>query len=458
MAKLTPHTEFDEILKVLSLASEGLKLNEILSKLSHFQRYTLQRRLALLIKTGKVFKTGNGRAIRYHLSISREKEGIEKIYDDHEIPLSPAAKSLRLQIIQPEHLRTPVNYNRQFLDQYQPNITSYLSEAEKIHLYDMGKTTGGYPAGTYARQMFNRLLIDLSWNSSRLEGNTYSLLETERLLKLGKLSEGKEDGEARMLINHKDAIEFLVEQSEDIKIDRYTILNLHGILSNDLLGDLRACGRLRTIPIGISKSVYNPLAFPQLIEECFQQILNSASLIKDPFEQAFFLMVHLPYLQPFDDVNKRVSRLAANIPLIIKNLCPLSFIDVPRKAYVEGLLGIYELNRIELMRDVFIWAYERSCLRYSDTRKELGEPDPFRMRYRKLISEAVSTVVRGCMNRKEAIESIRRYAHEHVPINEHNHYVEAVENDIMSLHEGNIGRHRLRPSEYEVWLKGWETE
>ena len=93
-------------------------------------------------------------------------------------------------------------------------------------------------------------------------------------------------------------------------------------------------------------------------------ILDKAGAIADPFEQAFFVMVHIPYLQPFIDVNKRVSRPGANIPLIRHNLCPLSFIDVPERAYVEGTLGVYELTNIDLLRDVFVWAYERSCQRY----------------------------------------------------------------------------------------------
>ncbi len=93
-------------------------------------------------------------------------------------------------------------------------------------------------------------------------------------------------------------------------------------------------------------------------------------------------MVHLPNLQPFEDVNKRVSRLAANIPLIFQNLCPLSFVDVPDRAYIDGILVVYQLNRIELLRDVFVWAYQRSCARYSAIRKSLGDPDPFRLKYR----------------------------------------------------------------------------
>ena len=104
-----------------------------------------------------------------------------------------------------------------------------------------------------------------------------------------------------------------------------------------------------------------PVTLPQRLEELFGILIKMAAEIADPFEQAFFLMVHLPYLQPFEDVNKRASRLAANIPFIRRNLCPLSFIDVPQQAYVDALIGVYELTQIELLRDVFIWAYERFC-------------------------------------------------------------------------------------------------
>ena len=185
-------------------------------------------------------------------------------------------------------MRSPVSYNRKFLDQYKANNTYYLSDYIRQHLAKIGGSNGNYPAGTYAKQIFNRLLIDLSWNSSRLEGNTYSLLETERLLKLSEISDGKDLKEAQMILNHKEAIEFLVDSANDIGINRRTILNLHAILSYDLLGDPEACGRLRSIPVGIGKSVYSPPGFPQLINECFQQILDIGSKIYDPFEQAFF--------------------------------------------------------------------------------------------------------------------------------------------------------------------------
>ncbi|MGB5536153.1 MAG: Fic family protein, partial [Thiogranum sp.] len=205
-------------------------------------------------------------------------------------------------------LALKVGYKRAFLDEYRPNGTFYLAPEIRQHLMELGRSPGGErPAGTYVRQILSRLLIDLSWNSSRLEGNTYSLLETERLLELGEAAEGKGAQEAQMILNHKAAIELLVEQAEEVGFNRYTILNLHALLSDNLLGNPQACGRLRTIAVGIDGTVYHPLEVPQLIDECFQQVLDTATAIMEPFEQAFFAMVHLPYLQPFEDVNKRVS-------------------------------------------------------------------------------------------------------------------------------------------------------
>jgi Fic family protein len=184
-------------------------------------------------------------------------------------------------------------------------------------------------------------------------------------------------------------------------------------------------------------------------------VLDTVSAIEDAFEQAFFVMVHLPYLQPFEDVNKRVSRLAANIPLIRRNLCPLSFVDVPGRDYIDGILGVYELNRVELLRDVFVWAYERSCARYSAVCQSLGEPDPFRLRYRNLLAEGVRAVVRELIDKKAASTFFRQQATTHTPPKDQARYVEVAETEIMSLHEGNIARNRLRPSEYQARQKVW---
>ena len=180
-----------------------------------------------------------------------------------------------------------------------------------------------------------------------------------------------------------------------------------------------------------------------------------AAAIEDPFEQAFFAMVQLPYLQPFEDVNKRVSRLAANLPLVRGNLCPLSFVDVPECDYTDGILGVYELNRVGLLRDVFCWAYERSCARYSAVRRSLGEPDPFRLRYRDLVAECVRDIVTGLMDKKSTTAYLRRRASETLPPALGTRLVNVVETEVMSLHEGNIARFRLSPPEFEAWRKFW---
>jgi hypothetical protein len=130
-------------------------------------------------------------------------------------------------------------------------------------------------------------------------------------------------------------------------------------------------------------------------------------------------------------------------------------VDVPERAYVDGVLGIYELNRIELLRDVFVWAYQRSSARYSAVRQSLGEPDPFRLRYRALVAQLVTTVIRDALDKKAATALARKHAAEQVPQVDQARFIEVVETELMSLHEGNIARYRLRAAEYQAWRQGW---
>ncbi len=167
-------------------------------------------------------------------------------------------------------------------------------------------------------------------------------------------------------------------------------------------------------------------------------------------------MVHLPYLQPFEDVNKRVSRLAANIPFIRLNLSPLSFVDVPQRDYVDGLLGVYELNRIELLRDVFVWAYERSGARYAAIRQTLGEPDPFRLRYRKLLGEVVARVVQSRMDKQAASIFVRTESRKLPDAADSARFAEMAEMELAVLHEGNFARFQIRPSEFASWKSRWK--
>lgn len=156
-----------------------------------------------------------------------------------------------------------------------------------------------------------------------LFGDTiYNRLDTENLIEFGLAAEGKGRLESQMILNHKAAIEMLVGEADQVGFNSFTILNLHAVLSENLLADEDACRRLRRRPVNISGSVYQPPAIPQVLEDCFGLLLQKAAAIPDPFEQSFFVMVQLSYLQPFVDVNKRVSRLAANISLIRDNLSP----------------------------------------------------------------------------------------------------------------------------------------
>jgi len=355
---------------------------------------TLQYRLKHLVTRNRLVMDGEGRWARYRMPNVATDAGARDETGQPVVPLSEAGAAIRDYIRQPPEARKPVGYDRKFLDRYRPNDSFYLTEQDRCHLATVGRPQiAEQPAGTYAKQILSRLLIDLSWNSSRLEGNTYSLLDTKRLIELGEEAVGRAHLEAQMILNHKDAIEFLVGAADEIGFNRYTLLNLHALLANNLLADPAAAGRLRYIAVGIERSAFHPLELPALIEESFNQILATTAAISDPFEQAFFVMVQLPYLQPFDDVNKRVSRLAANIPFIKRNLTPLSFADVPRQTYTEAVLGVYELNKIDLLKDVFIWAYERSAARYAAVRQSLGEPDPFRLRYREEIRELIAELV-----------------------------------------------------------------
>lgn len=450
--------ELASLLEIIEQHPDGVSIKELLNLMNNVTpKRTVQYRLSILIKSGVLRMESAGRSSKYYINKTLEIDQTLGRVETFMIPLSREGEELRTQVLAPIQMRQHVSYRKEFLDSYEPNKTFYLSQPILEKLFKLGSGVDkGRPAGTYARKIYQRLLIDLSWNSSRLEGNTYSLLETERLLATGEEAPGKNRMDAQMILNHKAAIEFIVDMAEEVDINRYTILNIHGLLSHDLLLDPKACGRLRTIPVKIGKSVYHPIEIPYLIEEYFLRIIQKASLIKNPFEQSFFLMVHLPYLQPFLDVNKRVARLAGNIPFIRENLSPLSFVDVPESDYIQGLLAIYELNRIELFRDVFVWAYERSASLYLATLEALGQPDPFRTRYRDLIREAVCAVVQQKMDKSKGSQFISKFARDNISSEDQRHFIEIAEIEVSSLHEGNFARFKIRPSEYFEWQLIWK--
>ena len=197
-----------------------------------------------------------------------------------------------------------------------------------------------------------------------------------------------------------------------------------------------------------------PLENPHVLTECFHLFIEKLNLIDDPFEQSLFSLAHLSYLQAFEDVNKRTARLVANIPLIKKNLNPLSFTDVGTDAYAKALLGIYEKNDVSLLRDLYLWAYKRSSQRYSATQQAMGEPNLLKLKHRTAIQEIIGSVIREKIAGPYVVSAVKRLLDaKNLPAADAAELFKVIETEIMSLHDGNIARFRIRPSEFEEWQR-----
>ncbi|RMR62724.1 Fic protein [Pseudomonas cichorii] len=442
-----------EILSSIQAARSGLTLNELLTKHPDIARRTAQRLIAQLIESRQISAHGEGRARRYFAADIQPETSTLAISSDSFpsfIPLSADSRDILAYVNQPTEARKPVGYQRDFLDSYHPNKTSYLSESLRRQLHRMGKTTDAVePAGTYSRAVLNRLLIDLSWASSNLEGNTYSRLDTRQLIEHGQAARGKAAIETQMILNHKTAIELLVENIESAEFNRYTLMNLHSALAENLLPNPADEGRIRQHAVDIGQSTYRPLSTPQQIEGALDVLLGKANQITDPFEQSFFMMVHLPYLQPFADINKRTSRLAANLPLFRANLCPLTFLDLPEQAYSSATLGVYEMTRVELLRDLYLWAYERSTQEYLAIKQDLAEPDPLRLTWRDFIKATIREVVSH--PELDPLSCIQNAVTTHVAEDEQPEVQALIVEELRRLHEGVLARYGLRPSELMLW-------
>lgn len=456
--------EKEQILAALAKNGQFMSPNEIIESADlDLKPHVLRDRLKDLVNEEKVEKEGVARGTKYKITKIHAAVGHAtlpkirvEVHGEVTFPLPEPAKEVQQYVQALLTSRETVGYNRTFLDEYEPNTTHYLTTGEKEELEKLGQAEDqAQPAGTYARKILNRLLIDLSFNSSRLEGNTYSLLDTERLLQDGAPAAGKDPQETQMILNHKGAIEFLAEPTDDIGFNRITITNLHAYLSENLLGNPAAEGRLRAIEVEIGQSKYVPTAIPQLIEECFNLILRKAEQIQNPFEQALFVLIQLPYLQPFEDVNKRVSRLVANIPFFKHNLCPLSFTDVPKRIYIDGLLGVYELNDISLFKEVFKWAYRRSASRYKVIQESLGSPDPTYLKHRELIKQCVRDMVQRRAIKSDVAEALAQALDGKVEPEEMSEVVNLIEKELTSLHEGNFARFKITLRDFEEWSRAW---
>jgi len=204
---------------------------------------------------------------------------------------------------------------------------------------------------TLYQKELERLTIELSWKSSQIEGNTYSLLETERLFKEQKEAENKTKEEATMLLNHKDTISYLLDNKSLAKqINLRTIEEIHSLL----IKDLGVSRNIRRRSVGVTGTAYKPLDNEHQIRESLEQMCDVINSKKSGFEKALIAVSFISYLQPFEDGNKRTGRMISNALLIADDACPLSYRSVDSLDYKKAMLLFYEQNNLAVFKEIFI--------------------------------------------------------------------------------------------------------
>lgn len=212
------------------------------------------------------------------------------------------------------------------------------------------------------KKELERLIIELSWKSSKIEGNTYSLLETEKLILENKKAEGRSKDETQMILNHKDAFDFIRQNPQEFStLNRANIERLHSILVKDMGVGLG----LRKAPVGITGTKYQPLDNIYQIEEAIAALSGAINRMENIYAKALLAVLGISYVQPFEDGNKRTSRLMANALLLANGLAPLSYRSVDETDYRQAMIVFYELNSIVPFKEIFLGQYEFSANNYA---------------------------------------------------------------------------------------------
>lgn len=304
---------------------------------------TVKRILSKLTTENLLTTTGKGKATKYFISSAYEllqPIDVEKYYEKE---------------IDERKIKDSFNFNLitdilQHHDMFSEDEIIKLQELQKTYINNISQLS----ENEYKKEL-ERLAIDLSWKSSQIEGNTYSLLETERLLKEKETASGKTKDEATMLLNHKEAIDFIVAHTDYlIPLSVSKIEDIHSMLIKELVIERN----VRKRRVGISGTNYKPLDNEFQIKEA---LLNMCVLINSKeniFEKALLTLVLISYIQPFMDGNKRTARIVSNAILINYNYCPISFRTVDSIEYKKAMLLFYEQNNISSMKEIFITQFE----------------------------------------------------------------------------------------------------
>ena len=310
---------------------------------------TLKRLIAMAVKDGNIIVEGKARATRYRLSD----------YAHLLMPLSLDtyfAKDLDERQIQ-------VGFNFDVINNQLSKVALFTDdELERLNALqvEFRKNIAEMSENEYRREMA-RLGIDLSWKSSQIEGNTYSLLETERLLRESKTADGKTKEEAMMLLNHKDALLFVLDNPDFLQtLTIGSIEDIHSLLTKELSVDKG----LRHRRVGITGTNYRPLDNEFQIREAMRDMCDLINSRSNVFEKALLALLLLSYIQPFMDGNKRTARITSNALLIANGYCPLSFRTVDSIDYKKAMLIFYEQNNLYAFKQIFISQYEFAVKEY----------------------------------------------------------------------------------------------
>ncbi|MDD5175054.1 MAG: Fic family protein [Sterolibacterium sp.] len=283
---------------------------------------------------------------------------------------------LRWDLSRSPNYREIVRYNPALLGNYKPNATFLLTNNQMLELERAGVVPGATEAkekGKLYDRVLVSLLIDLTHASSNLENVNISWLDTKTLLEFGEKPEGLTEQQMRIVLNHKEAVSFLKEHGQSLSFIKRDLLDIHSLLIKGLLGDPLAAGVLRSVIVKFDDCKYLPPDNPHLLKDIFEEFCEKANAIENPYEQAFFAMIFISYIQPFQDGNKRTSRIAMNIPLVKRTLAPFSFSDLRGRDYTFGLLAFYERGRHNFLADSFTTAYKKSAARYAELVMHINE-------------------------------------------------------------------------------------
>lgn len=332
---------------------------------------TMSRVMSGLIGRGLLVKEGETRGARYSLT--------------------PDAR----RVATDPRRRTPIPFDPDRIGGYVPNETRWLPEQSADRMRAAVEQAGGQriDASTYSQAIAERFLVDLSWASSNLEGNTYDHLSTEILIKYGESASGRDRLETAMILNHKAAISAMMEGLDETFPDAGAVQRRHVLMMRDLM-DPADLGSVRRSAVQISATSYRPSTDHVLLMLVLGDLLTKAGQVEDPFEASFLLLAGLSYLQAFGDGNKRMGRLLSNEPLLRAGLPPLSFIGIDKTPYILGLIEFYEVGSTGLLGDAIAESYEMTTPDYIQAVTIHRVPHGLELRERGRIADALGRLFR----------------------------------------------------------------